>query len=61
MKLTKLKEIIDKAVVNAAGCDVDVFVLHKGTEYKIHEITQFNVIPKVHIETDDFIDNFSKR
>ena len=50
MKLAELKAIIDKAVENAAGCDVGVEVWFKKSVYQIRTVGQYGVIPYVYIE-----------
>lgn len=51
MTLQKLKEVVDKLVVNAGDCapHVNVEVWFKKSVYSIREIRQFSVVPTVTI------------
>lgn len=50
MKLKKMKEIIDKAYINAEDCDVDIEVWIGEDMYEIKRIGQFGVVPAVTME-----------
>ena len=54
MKLTKLKEVIDKTVEHAENTDPDVIFYVGGGEYELDNIGQFSVIPDVTIHIHDF-------
>lgn len=56
MKLRELKEVIDKAVACAEGCDPDVEIwVGKKRCYKIGSIGQFNLVPDVTITVGEKI------